>query len=75
LTETYEFRIAGRLSADLLRTFEPTEVDRDHGETVFIRTVLDAGELFGVISRCEALGLQLVGLRKLPAQMPTTQPR
>jgi hypothetical protein len=65
LTDAYEFTIAGRLSEELLRTFEPTTSRLEDRETVFVRPIHDDGELFGVISRCEVLGLQLVGLRKL----------
>ncbi|MET1007495.1 MAG: hypothetical protein ABWX96_18235 [Propionibacteriaceae bacterium] len=71
MTDAYEFTIAGRLSPDLVSTFEPTTARSEHDETVFVRTVSDDAELFGVISRCEILGLHLVSLRKLTPDTPT----
>ena len=67
-TETCEFRIAGRMSEELTRSFEPKAIRYEHGETVLLRDVGDDAELFGVISRCEALRLRLTSLRRLPAQ-------
>lgn len=65
MTDTYEFRIAGQLSEDLLASFEPQESHDEQDDTVFLRLVEDSSELFGVISRCELLGLRLVGLRQV----------
>ena len=70
MTDTYEFKIAGRLSQDLLSTFEPTTTHQNHHHTVFVRPIHDDGELFGVISRCEILGLHLISLRKLTPDTP-----
>jgi len=67
-TETCEFRIAGRMSEELTQSFEPKAIRYEHGETVLLRDVGDDAELFGVISRCEALRLRLTSLRRLPAQ-------
>lgn len=74
MPDTYEFRIAGRLSADLLASFEPRESLDDPDDTVFIRLVEDSSELFGVISRCELLGLRLVGLRQLNGPAAASRP-
>jgi hypothetical protein len=71
LTDAYEFTIAGRLSRDLLSTFEPTTARREGDDTVFVRAIRDDGELFGVISRCEVLGLHLISLRELTSDTPT----
>lgn len=65
MSYAYEFRIAGSVSPDLLQTFTPDLAYRDADDTVFVRTVTDDSELFGVIARCEALRLRLVGLRQL----------
>lgn len=66
MSDAYEFRVAGRLSHDLMSTFEPTESRRERDETVFVCPVGDDGEFFGVIARCEALGLKLLSLRQVP---------
>jgi len=68
-TETCEFRIAGRLSEDLTRSFEPKAIRYEHGETVLLREIYDDAELFGVISRFETLRLRLNSLCRLPAQV------
>lgn len=68
VNDTYEFRIAGRLSHDLLRTFGPSRTELERDATVFVRSIHDEGELFGVIARCETLHLKLVGLRQLAAE-------
>lgn len=70
MTDAYEFIITGRLSQELLSTFEPTRARREANETVFVRAIRDDGELFGVISRCEVLGLHLISLRKLTSNTP-----
>lgn len=66
MARSYEFRIAGRLSAELLASFEPSASRSGEGETVFVRAVVDDCELFGVISRCELYGLHLLEVRQLP---------
>lgn len=65
MSSTYEFRIAGRVSQELLSTFEPAAAHHDHGETVIVCAVGDDSEMFGVISRCETFGLHLVSVREI----------
>ncbi|HEU5484039.1 MAG TPA: hypothetical protein VFU98_03960 [Microlunatus sp.] len=64
MSDAYEIRILGEISDDLLQTFMPDRSYQDADDTVFIRTVADDGELFGLIARCETLGLRLVSLRR-----------
>ena len=64
----YEFRIAGHVSDDLLLTFSPDRAHKDAADTVFVRTINDDGELFGLIARCETLSLHLIGLREVGNQ-------
>ena len=65
MTDSYEFRIAGVISTELVASFAPSSVRTDPAETVFVRPIRDDAELFGVIARCEMLRLKLVGLRQL----------
>lgn len=65
MTIAYEFRIAGQLSDDLLRSFTPSSSRLEPDQTSFIRNVADDSELFGVIARCETLRLTLLGLRRI----------
>lgn len=68
MTIAYEFRIAGRLSNDLLRSFAPLSSRKESDQTSFIRNVADDSELFGIIARCETLRLTLLGLQRIPGE-------
>jgi hypothetical protein len=63
MTERYEFRIRGRLSPAVAATFEGLAARADHGETVLEGLVTDQAELYGVLDRIQALGLELVEVR------------
>ncbi|MFW0793559.1 hypothetical protein AAFP30_07090 [Gordonia sp. CPCC 205515] len=64
MTDLYEFRIDGELSPELLATFHPVTSEVHRGETVFTCSVEDDPQMFGVVARCETLGLSLIGLAK-----------
>ena len=68
----YEFRIRGRLSESVLRTFDRLDTDVERVETVLHGPVRDQAELHGVLERFAALGLELVEVRRLPS---ATEPR
>lgn len=74
MARAYEFRIAGRLSAELLASFDPSASRSDDGDTVFVRAVVDDCELFGIIGRCEVYGLHLLGVQQLPRAVPAELP-
>jgi hypothetical protein len=62
----YEFRIRGRLSDTILARFEMLESDAGRVETVLHGRVRDQAELHGIIERVQALGLELMEVRRLP---------
>jgi hypothetical protein len=62
----YEFRIRGRLSAAALGRFDMLESDVERVETVLHGPVRDQAELHGIIERVQALGLELIEVRRLP---------
>ena len=64
---TYEIRIKGRVSRALLDSFEGMESDLEPVETVLHGPVRDQAELHGVIDRIQALGLELIEVRRLPS--------
>ena len=68
MPEVYQFRVSGRLSDELVTTFGAARVPTSDDDTVFVRAVRDRGELFGVIARCETLGLELTAFG--PADLP-----
>lgn len=73
MTEVYQFRVEGVLSRQLIDTFSPVETVFEHSETVFTCTVTDRAQMFGLVARCEMLGLSLVGLTRIASdpRIPT----
>jgi hypothetical protein len=66
---SYEIRIKGRLSDSLLAVFEGLTASVDPVEpveTVLHGPVQDQAELYGLLDRIQALGLELVEVRRLP---------
>jgi hypothetical protein len=70
---TYEVRLGGRLSRALRAEFEDLGLAaRDRPvETVLRGPVVDQAALHGLLRRIEALGLELVEVRRIP---PTPGP-
>jgi hypothetical protein len=64
---SYEIRIRGRVSRELLDSFEGMSSDLEPVETVLHGPVRDQAELHGLIARIQALGLELLELRRLPS--------
>ena len=62
----YEIRIRGRVTSVLLDDFNGMESDVMPVETVLHGLVRDQAELHGLIDRIQALGLELVEVRRLP---------
>ena len=62
----YEFRIRGRLSDALLERFDMLQPGVERIETVLHGSVRDQAELHGIIDRVQALGLELIEVRRLP---------
>jgi hypothetical protein len=61
----YEIRVRGHLGAAMLRAF-PALAARTHGDDTVLRGCLqDQAAVYGVIARLEALGLELLELRRL----------
>jgi hypothetical protein len=67
----YAFRISGRLTPAVAGLLEPLEllapVDGS-ADTLLVGRVTDCAALYGCIAHVEALGLELVELRRLPAR-------
>lgn len=61
----YEFRVRGLLGETLLGAF-PGLSARAHGsETVLTGALTDQAALYGVLSQMEALGLELLAVRRM----------
>jgi hypothetical protein len=64
--QIYEIRVRGHLGAKTLRGF-PALAARTQGTDTLLRGCLpDLAAVYGVIARLEALGLELLELRRLP---------
>jgi hypothetical protein len=62
----YAFRVSGRLTRAMLGALNPLEAREASTETLLVGRVVDRAALHGYIARIEALGLELVELRRLP---------
>ena len=67
MTADYAFRISGRLTPALTGALAPLKSIDASGDTLLVGPVSDRAALHGHIAHLEALGLELVELRRLPA--------
>jgi hypothetical protein len=63
----YEIRIKGRVSDSFRIAFEDLTVTVNPVETVLHGADLDQAALYGILERIQALGFELIEVRKLPA--------
>jgi hypothetical protein len=68
----YMIRIKGRLGATALSAFPSMVSESEGSETVLTGLLEDQSALYGVLAQIEALGLELVELRQIPAR-PTSR--
>ena len=64
----YAIRIKGRLGATALSAFPTMVCELKGGETVLTGLLEDRSAVFGVVAQIEALGLDLLELRQIPAR-------
>jgi hypothetical protein len=63
-SEIYDFHVRGELSDGVLAAFADLQATKRGGKTVLSGVVPDQAALFGVLDRIEALGIQLVEVRR-----------
>jgi hypothetical protein len=63
-TTQYEIRVRGLLSDRLLSAFPEMDARTHDHETVLTGEIPDQSALHGVLGRIEALGLELIGVRR-----------
>ena len=63
---SYEIRVKGRLSDSLAAAFEGMRASVEPVETVLHGPVQDQAALYGLLHQIQALGLELVVVRRLP---------
>ena len=67
MTADYAFWISGRLTPALTAALAPLKSVQTSADTLLVGPVTDRAALHGYIAHLEALGLELVELRRLPA--------
>jgi hypothetical protein len=60
----YEIVVRGRLSETLLAAFPTLAAEAQGAETVLAGTLSDQAALYGVLAQIEALGLELLEVRR-----------
>jgi hypothetical protein len=64
LPSEYEIRVSGQLGETTLVAFPAFRVEVQGGETVLTGILPDQSALYGVLAQMEALGLQLIEVRR-----------
>ena len=67
---SYEIRIRGHLGATMLRAFPALRAETQGQDTLLRGTVADQAALHGALAQIEALGLELLEVRRAAAPPP-----
>jgi hypothetical protein len=62
----YRIRIRGRLGETICSAFPALQAQANAGDTVLTGALPDRAALYGVLAEIEALGLELLEVRRLP---------
>jgi hypothetical protein len=62
----YQIRIGGLLGQTICSAFPALQAEADGGDTVLTGALADQAALYGVLAEAEALGLELIEVRRLP---------
>jgi len=62
----YRIRVSGRLGETICSAFPSLQAQASGGDTVLTGPLPDRAALYGVLAQIEALGLDLVEVRRLP---------
>jgi hypothetical protein len=66
----YEIRIRGPIGPTMMQAFPTLAATRSGQDTLLTGSLPDQSALYGVIDQLEALGLQLLEIRRLPKGDP-----
>ena len=66
MSNEYSFRVRGRISPDIIAALDPLQPAVVASETELRGVLVDQAALHGIIARLEQLGVELVGLSRLP---------
>ena len=62
----YRIRVRGRLGETIRSAFPALQAQASGGDTVLTGPLPDRAALYGVLAQIEALGLELLEVRRLP---------
>jgi hypothetical protein len=62
----YRIRVRGRLGETMCSAFPALQAQASGGDTVLTGPLCDRAALYGVLAEIEALGLELLEVRRLP---------
>jgi hypothetical protein len=68
--QLYEIHVRGRLGDTIRSAFPALRARLEGGDTVLTGSLPDQAALYGVLAEVEALGLELVEVRRLPPREP-----
>jgi hypothetical protein len=71
---SYQIRIHGRLGQTMRRAFPALRAETHGEDTLLAGDLADQAALFGVLARIEALGLELVEVRRCESPGRVTPP-
>ena len=72
--QRYQIRVRGRLGETIRSAFPALRARVDGGNTVLTGVLADQAALYGVLAEAEALGLELIEVRRLPPGEPRKPP-
>lgn len=65
----YEFRVRGHIGPTVLRAFADLRAETNGADTLLRGAVADQAALHGVLAHIEALGLELLEVRRVPQKV------
>ena len=68
--QRYQVRVRGQLGQTVCSAFPALRARTDGGDTVLTGMLTDQAALYGVLAEAEALGLELIEVRRLPPDEP-----
>ena len=68
--QRYEIRVRGPIGPTMMQAFPTLAAGNSGQDTLLSGSLPDQSALYGVIHELEALGLQLLGIRRLPPETP-----
>ncbi|GGS55622.1 MULTISPECIES: hypothetical protein [Streptomyces] len=62
----YEIRVDGEMTETLAKAFSELDHAVLSGQTILYGPVADEAHLYGLLARCQSLGLRVLEMRQIP---------